>query len=161
QGRVLGSEQVSLFGLVLAPKKPVDYGRLYPAEARELFLRDALVGGEINLRSPFLARNLKTLEAAREEEAKQRRVGLVVDEDWMPQRQADRTPPETVDARALDAWYGRQPGEHKRAGAWARGDLLRGEGADAVRFPAFLALGEPRLAPRYRFGAGAPDDGMT
>src|SRR5690606_23294814 len=50
QGRVLGSEQVSLFGLVLAPKKPVDYGRLYPAEAREIFLRDGLATGEVNLR---------------------------------------------------------------------------------------------------------------
>src|SRR5690606_7490246 len=161
QGRVLGREQVSLFGLVLAPKKPVDYGRLYPAEARELFLRDALVSGEINLRSPFLARNLKTLEAAREEEAKQRRVGLVVDEDWMHQWYADRIPAEIVDARSLDAWYGRQPAEHKRALEWSRDDLLMGEGADAVRFPAFLALGEARLALRYRFEPGAPDDGMT
>ena len=36
QGRVVGSEQNSLFGLVLAPKKPVHYGGLYPAEAREM-----------------------------------------------------------------------------------------------------------------------------
>ena len=31
----------------------------------------------------------------------------------------------------------------------------------AVRFPAFIALGEARLAVRYRFEPGAPDDGMT
>ncbi|MGY1410066.1 ATP-dependent RNA helicase HrpA [Luteimonas sp. A611] len=161
QGRVLGSEQVSLFGLVLAPKKPVDYGRLYPAEARELFLRDALVTGEINLRSPFIGRNLKALEAAHEEEAKQRRAGLVVDEDWMHQWYADRIPAEIVDTRSLDAWYGKQPAERKRALEWSRDDLLMGEGADAVRFPAFLALGEARLAVRYRFEPGAPDDGMT
>jgi ATP-dependent helicase HrpA len=161
QGRVLGSEQVSLFGLVLAPKKPVDYGRLYPAEARELFLRDALVMGEVNLRSPFVARNLRTLEAAREEEAKQRRAGLVVDEDWMHQWYADRIPAEIVDTRSLDAWYGKLPDERKRALEWSRDDLLMGEGADAVRFPAWLPLGEARLAVRYRFEPGAPDDGMT
>ncbi|MGJ4731060.1 ATP-dependent RNA helicase HrpA, partial [Luteimonas sp. SDU101] len=161
QGRVLGSEQVSLFGLVLAPKKPVDYGRLYPAEARELFLRDGLVAGEINLRSPFLARNLKTLEAAREEEAKQRRAGLVVDEDWMRQWYADRVVPDIVDARSLDAWYGKLPPERRRALEWTRDELLMGEGADAVRFPAFIALGDARLAVRYRFEPGAPDDGMT
>src|SRR3546814_4021136 len=28
QGRVIGSEQVSLFGLVLAPKQPIHYGGL-------------------------------------------------------------------------------------------------------------------------------------
>ncbi|WP_202844439.1 ATP-dependent RNA helicase HrpA [Luteimonas saliphila] len=161
QGRVLGSEQVSLFGLVLAPKRPVDYGRLYPLEARELFLRDGLVSGEINLRSPFLARNLKMLEDAREEEAKQRRAGLVVDEDWMQRWYADRIPAEIVDARSLDAWHGKQSAEARRALAWSKDDLLMGEGADAVRFPAFIALGDARLAVRYRFEPGAPDDGMT
>src|SRR5690606_15130812 len=161
QGRVLGSEQVSLFGLVLAPKKPVDYGRLYPQEARELFLADGLVTGEVNLRAPFLARNLATLEAAREEEAKQRRVGLVVDADWMRQWYADRIPPEIVDARSLDAWYGKADAAARRALEWSRDDLLMGEGADAVRFPAFIALGEARLAVRYRFEPGAVDDGMT
>jgi len=161
QGRVLGSEQVSLFGLVLAPKKPVDYGRLYPMEARELFLRDALVAGEVNLRSPFVARNLKTLEAAREEEAKQRKAGLVVDEDWMRQWYADRIPAELVDARSLDAWYGKLPADAKQALEWSRDELLMGEGADAFRFPAFIALGDARLAVRYRFEPGAPDDGMT
>ena len=51
QGRVLGSEQISLFGLVLAPKRPVHYGALYPQESREIFARDALVTGEINTRA--------------------------------------------------------------------------------------------------------------
>src|SRR5690606_25369802 len=161
QGRVLGSEQISLFGLVLAPKKPVDYGRLYPEQAREMFLADGLVTGEVNLRAAFLARNLATLEAAREEEAKQRRAGLVVDEDWMRQWYGDRIPSQLVDARSLDAWYAKADAEAKRALEWSRDDLLVGEGADAVRFPAFIALGEARLAVRYRFEPGAPDDGMT
>ncbi len=161
QGRVLGSEQISLFGLVLAPKKPVDYGRLYPEQAREMFLADGLVTGEVNLRAAFLARNLATLEAAREEEAKQRRAGLVVDEDWMRQWYGDRIPPGIVDARSLDAWYAKADAQARRALEWSRDDLLVGEGADAVRFPAFIALGEARLAVRYRFEPGAPDDGMT
>src|SRR5690606_1977970 len=127
-----------------------------PAEARELFLRDALVTGEVNLRSPFIARNLKTLEAAHEEEAKQRRAGLVVDEDWMHQWYADRIPAEIVDTRSLDAWYGKQPPERKRALEWSRDDLLMGEGADGGRIPAWLPLGEARLAVRYRFEPGAP-----
>ena len=161
QGRVLGSEQVSLFGLVLAPKKPVDYGRLYPQEARALFLRDGLVAGEINLRAAFLSRNLQALDAAREEEAKQRKAGLVVDEDWMAQWYADRIPAEIVDARSLDAWYAKLPAEGKRALAWSRDDLLVGDRTDAARFPAFIALGDVRLAVSYRFEPGAADDGMT
>ena len=161
QGRVIGSEQISLFGLVLAPKKPMDYGRLYPAEAREFFLRDGLAMGEVNLRSPFLARNLATLEAAREEEAKQRRVGLVVDEDWMAQWYGQRIPAEIIDARSLDAWYRKAPKDAQRALEWTRDDLLVGDESDAARFPPVIALGDARLAVRYRFEPGAPDDGMT
>src|SRR3546814_17651477 len=80
QGRVLGSEQVSLFGLVLAPKRPIHYGGLYPEESRAILVRDALVTGEIDSRSVFLKPNLPTVEQARQEAAKQRRPGHVVDE---------------------------------------------------------------------------------
>jgi len=161
QGRVIGSEQVSLFGLVLAPKKPIHYGALYPEEARQIFVRDALLTGEIDTRSPFLKRNLATLAKAREEEAKQRRAGLVVDEDWQARWYLDRLPPEVHNVQALDAWYARLPAERKRALEWSREDLLAGDESDVALFPPYLALGDARLAVRYRFEPGAPDDGMT
>lgn len=161
QGRVIGSEQIGLFGLVLAPKRPVDYGRLYPEQARALFLRDGLVAGEIDLRAPFLARNLAVLAQAREEEAKQRRAGLVVDEGWMAQWYHDRIPAGIADARALDAWASRAPEAERRALEWARDDLLMGEESDAARFPPVFPVGSARLDVVYRFEPGAPDDGMT
>src|SRR3546814_6600200 len=51
QGRVLASEQISLFGLVLAPKRPVHYGSIAPLEAHDLFVRPGLVTGELNTRA--------------------------------------------------------------------------------------------------------------
>lgn len=161
QGRVVGSEQISLFGLVLAPKRPVHYGALFPEESRAIFARDALVTGEINTRAQFLSRNLATLAKAREEEAKQRRSGLVVDEDWMAQWYLDRLPPHVHNAQALDAWYGKLSPPEKTALEWALSDLMTGDESDAVRFPPYLALGNVRLAVKYRFEPGASDDGMT
>jgi ATP-dependent helicase HrpA len=161
QGRVLGSEQVSLFGLVLAPKKPVHYGALFPEESRAIFVREALLAGEINTRSAFLPRNLRTLELAKEEEAKQRRVGLVVDEDWQARWYLDRLPAHVHNTQALDAWVAKLSKEEKAALEWSRDDLLVADQAEAARFPAFIALGDARLAVRYRFEPGAIDDGMT
>ena len=161
QGRVVGSEQVSLFGLVLAPKRPVHYGALYPDEARAIFAREALVTGEINTRVAFLPRNLATLEKAREEEAKQRRVGLVVDEEWMAQWYLNRLPAHVHNAHALDAWFGKLDAASKAALEWSLDDLMVGDESEAARFPAILAVGDARLAVRYRFEPGAPDDGMT
>ena len=161
QGRVVGSEQISLFGLVLAPKRPVHYGALYPEESRVIFARDALVTGEVNTRSVFLARNLATLAKAKQEEAKQRRAGLVVDEEWMAQWYLDRLPPDVHNVQALDAWYARLAPEAKASLEWSLDDLLVGDESDAARFPPFIALGEVRLAVHYRFEPGAADDGMT
>ncbi len=161
QGRVVGSEQIGLFGLVLAPKKPIHYGALFPEESRTIFAREALVAGEINTRSAFLARNLKTLELARQEEAKQRRSGLVVDEEWMAQWYLDRLPAHVHNAQALDAWYGKLGAAEKAALEWSRQDLLVGDESEAARFPPYFPVGDARLAVRYRFEPGAPDDGMT
>ncbi|WP_233263177.1 ATP-dependent RNA helicase HrpA [Cognatiluteimonas profundi] len=161
QGRVIGSEQISLFGLVLAPKRPVHYGALYPDESRHIFVRDALVTGEIDTRSAFLARNLATLHKAREEEAKQRRAGIVVDEDWQARWYLDRLPPDVHNVQALDAWYGKLPDAKKKSIEWSRDELLVGDETDAARFPPYLALSDSRLALQYRFEPGAIDDGMT
>ena len=161
QGRVVGSEQVSLFGLVLAPKRPVHYGALYPEESRAIFVHDALVTGEINTRSVFLARNLATLADAKQEEARQRRAGLVVDEAWQAQWYLDRLPAHMHNTQALDAWYAKLAPAERKALEWSRDDLLVGDESDAARFPAFLALGDARLPVTYRFEPGAPDDGMT
>ena len=161
QGRVVGSEQVSLFGLVLAPKRPVHYGALYPEEARVIFARDALVPGEVNTRSAFLARNLATLELARQEEARQRRAGLVVDESWQAQWYLDRLPAHVHNTQALDAWYAKLQAPARKALEWSRDELLVGDESDAARFPAFLPLGDARLPVSYRFEPGAADDGMT
>ena len=161
QGRVLGSEQISLFGLVLAPKKPVHYGGLYPAEAREIFVRQALLPGEINTRAAFVARNLATLAKAQEEEAKQRRAGLIADEDWQARWYLDRLPPEVNSVQGLDSWYSKLAPEKKKSLEWSLADLLPGEGSEADRFPKYFALGDARLALHYRFEPGAEDDGVT
>ena len=144
QGKVIGSEQIGLFGLVLAPKRPMHYGGLYPEEARAIFLRDGLVAGDINTRSAFVARNLKILALAEEEEAKQRRAGLVVDEEWMAQWYGDRIPP-------CD----------RHAQAWGLGCEIAGRTETRARMDpptccrdsstanatSYLALGDARLRP--------------
>src|SRR5690606_35541582 len=127
----------------------------------QIFVRDALLTGEIDTRSPFLKRNLATLAKAREEEAKQRRAGVVVDEDWQARWYLDRLPADVHNVQALDAWYARLPKEKKQGLEWSREDLIAGEESDVALFPPYLALGDARLAVRYRFEPGAPDDGMT
>ncbi|WP_313142750.1 DUF3418 domain-containing protein, partial [Stenotrophomonas sp.] len=161
QGQVLASEQISLFGLVLAPKKPVHYGRIEPGEAHDIFVRQALVTGEINTRASFVADNQKVLELAREEEAKLRRAGIVADEDWQARWYLDRVPPQIHSAAGLDTWWKALPPEQRRTLHWSLVDLLPGEGSEQERYPKYLPLGQARLPLHYRFEPGADDDGVT
>ncbi|MCB1555383.1 MAG: ATP-dependent RNA helicase HrpA [Xanthomonadales bacterium] len=161
QGRVIGSEQISLFGLVLAPKRPIHYGSLYPAEARELFVRQGLVPGEINTRAAFLERNLATLAKATEEEAKLRRAGLVADDEWQAAWYLDRIPEDVCTAAALDSWYRKLAKPKQDLLQWSLEELLPGEGSEADRFPKWWKLGSARLALHYRFEPGTADDGVT
>ena len=161
QGQVLASEQISLFGLVLAPKKPVHYGRIAPGEAHDIFVRQGLVTGEINTRAGFVADNLKVLEQAREEEAKLRRAGIVADENWQARWYLDRIPSDIYSATGLDNWWKTLPVEQRRNLQWTMADLLPGEGSEQDRYPKYFPLGDARLALHYRFEPGAEADGVT
>ena len=161
QGQVVASEQISLFGLVLAPKKPVHYGRIDPAGARELFVHQGLVTGEIDTRAGFVAANLKLLEQAREEEAKLRRAGLVADEGWQARWYLDRLPSQVYSVSTLDAWWKTLTEDKRRTLRWSLDELLPGEGSEQDRYPKYFALGDARLALHYRFEPGAADDGVT
>jgi ATP-dependent helicase HrpA len=161
QGRVLGYEQISLFGLLLAAKKPMHYGGVYPQEAREIFVRQALLTGEMNTRTPVLQRNLAMMAKAIEEEAKSRRAGMVVDEDWQARWYLDRLPLDINSAQGFDAWYHKLPNEKKKALEWPLSDLLLGGENEQARFPNYFAVGDVRLALHYRFEPGHAEDGVT
>jgi len=161
QGRVIGSEQISLFGLVLAPKRPIHYGGLYPEESREIFVRQGLLPGEIDTKAAFVERNLAMLASANEVEAQRRRAGLVADEAWQADWYLDRLPADINSAVGLDAWYRRATPAQRQQLEWPLHELLAGEGTERERFPPFFALGDARLALHYRFEPGALDDGVS
>lgn len=161
QGRVVGYCQISLLGLQLAAKKPVHYGGLFPDEARAIFIQQALLTGEINSRSGFIARNLKVLAEALEEESKQRRSGLVVDEDWQARWYADRIPAGICSAESLDKWVRQLSEVEKKRLLWTRDDLLIVEHSEEAQFPPYFAMGDKRLALHYRFAPGQVDDGVS
>ncbi len=161
QGRVIASEQISLHGLVLAPKRPISYAGIDARHAREIFIAEGLVPGEVNLRIPLLERNQKVLLQALEEEAKLRRVGIVIDVDAQAAWYGKRLPEDISTAQGLEAWYKRLTPEQRAALEWSLPDLIPAEETDAGRFPNTFRMGELSLRLSYRFEPKAPDDGVT
>ncbi len=56
-GSVMAYEKVTLHGLVIVPKRRVLYGKINPAEATAVFIREGLVEGKLRTHHPFFQHN--------------------------------------------------------------------------------------------------------
>jgi ATP-dependent helicase HrpA len=179
RGCVVAYEQVSLFGLVLVEKRPVTFQQQDPALAHAIFLREALVRGDIDSKTDFVRANQRVLEEALGIEAKQRREGLIRHEDELVAFFEGKLSEEIASSRALDAWYRKARPAEQAALRWSLDDVMvGGAGLDAKAFPAALdmdvrvpraqdAQERPLEIPpqryklEYRFVPGDEADGVT
>ena len=159
RGAVLATEKVSLYGLPIVPARTVNFARIDPAAARELFIQHALVDGEWQTHHRFFARNQRVLDEAAGLEQKARRRGIVADDTVLFDFYDRRIPASVTSARHFDSWW-----KKTRAGSPDLLDLTLADlvGPDAGEigpddYPA--SWGELPLS--YEFAPGAPDDGVT
>jgi ATP-dependent helicase HrpA len=159
--RVGAFERVSLYGLVLTPRRRVDYGRIDPAAAREIFIREALVAGRYRSRAACLAHNRELISQIQALEAKARRRDILVGEEALFAFYARHLPAEIHNGKAFERWL-RDPQNHQRL-YLTREELMRHEGADITeaRFPRQIPLAGVSLPLEYHFGPGEERDGVT
>lgn len=81
RGEVIASERVTLYGLTVLPRRPVSYGIIAPEEAREIFIRSALVAQECDLKADFFVHNKKLIKEITELEHKSRKQDVLVDDE--------------------------------------------------------------------------------
>ena len=62
RGEVIVTEQVSLFGLIIIPHRGVSYGKIDPEKASDIFIREALVEGDIDTPFAFMEHNNRLVE---------------------------------------------------------------------------------------------------
>ncbi|RYD14001.1 MAG: ATP-dependent RNA helicase HrpA [Lysobacteraceae bacterium] len=162
RGAVVAYEQATLFGLVLAEQRLVQFGRQEPSQAHALFLREGLARCEVDARAAFLRANARVLAEAREIEAKRRRSGLLRDEQELAAFFAGKLPADISTAAALDAWYRRASPSEQAALHWSLDDVLgESAGAGARDYPRELEFAGHALPLAYRFLPGDAADGVT
>ncbi len=92
RGEVVAHEQVTLFGLVIVPRRPVSYGSIDPEAAHQIFVRSALIRGDVKEPFPFLKHNLGLVQKIIGLEDKIRKRDLLVDEEVMADFYSSRLP---------------------------------------------------------------------
>lgn len=161
--RVAVHERTQLFGLVIQAGRKIPYERVNAVEAREMFIRHALVQMDYDSRAPFMQHNLKLLEEADYLQQKGRRVDLMVDEAWLYQFFDARIPADVVNGVTFEVW--RKAAEAKNPGILklTRDDITVkvDDAVDDLNFPDHCMVGGIRIALQYRFEPGHQDDGVS
>ncbi|MBL6751820.1 MAG: ATP-dependent RNA helicase HrpA [Nevskia sp.] len=168
RGEVTALETVTLFGMQVL-RRARHYGSDEPEAARRIFIREALVRGDMPNKPAFLEKNLELIDAVRDKEARLRRPDLLGDDEQLAEFYDARIPAEVCTAAGLNRWL-RQAAAIQRQGGAAvpllrmrEADVLKaGANADvAALFPDHLDLAGQRIRLSYSHAPGEEQDGVT
>ena len=161
--QVVAYERSTLHGLLLNPKKRVHYGPMNVEESREVFIRQALVGGEFDTRAPFFAHNQKLIHDIEALEHKARRPDVLVDDELIFAFYDSRVPKHIHNGAAFEAWRKEAERDQPKLLYLKKDDLMRHEAAGITtdQFPPQLKINNVSFALSYNFSPGKNDDGIT
>ncbi len=163
RGDVVASERVRLYGLTLIPRRPVAYGGVAPKDARDVFIREALAGGELGVAAPFADHNRALIAEVSDLEHKARREDVLVDEEAIAAFFAARIPGDVHSRATFEQWRKQEERRDPKRLYLTREALMR-HAASAVTealFPDTLSIAGTVLPLKYRFAPDHPLDGLT
>lgn len=160
---VVALERATLYGLVVYNNKRINFGLVNPREAREIFIREALVNDEWETRLPFLAHNRKLINQVEQLEHKSRRQDVLVDEHLIYAFYDAQIPPEVMSGPSFERWYKHDSRENPKLLYLSREELMRHEaaGITSAAFPKVIRLGGVDCSTTYLHEPGDARDGVT
>ncbi|MFA5521916.1 MAG: ATP-dependent RNA helicase HrpA [Castellaniella sp.] len=162
-GQVVAGEQGTLYGLTIYSGRRVHYARIDPDAAREIFIRDGLVGDAIAARLPFLEHNRRVIAQVERLEHQARRPDILVDDALIAAFYKDIIPANVMQTASLERWYARLDEAGRRRLLLTREDLMRHDagGVTTDVFPRRVAWQGVEMALDYHFEPGSLRDGVT
>ncbi len=162
RGAAVATEKVLLHGVPIVTDRVVLWGHTHREEARELFIRHALVAGEWRTHHHFWRDNQRMLAQAEELEARTRSRGLMVDEDTLFDFYDERIPDSIVAQRHFDRWWKDTRRHDPDLLTFSMADVAPAhEEVDTSAFPDRWPQGDLSLRLTYQFEPGTAADGVT
>jgi ATP-dependent helicase HrpA len=160
---VVALERATLYGIVIYSNRRVNFGNVDAVAAREIFIREALVGNEWETRLPFLAANRKLIAQVEELEHKSRRQDVLVDDELIHAFYDQQLPADVHSGHSLERWYREESKRQPKLLFLTRDELMRHEaaGITTAAFPKTLRLGGVDCSATYLHEPGDPKDGIT
>lgn len=163
RGAVIAFEQVTLYGLIIVGKRPVQYSKIEPELCHKIFIREALVNQELGSNEPFLQHNARLIEQITDLEDKSRRRDILVDEETLVAFYAEKVPVHANNRVDFQNWWKTQKQQDAKYLNFDP-DMLKRHDAGHITddsYPEFWRQGNLRLPLEYHFSPGAPDDGVS
>ena len=162
-GQVSAYERATLYGLVVYSQRRIDYGKINAAEARDIFIRSALVEGDFETRALFFAHNQKLIREIENLEHKSRRLDVLVDEELILAFYDEQIPKAICNAVQFESWYRQASMQAPKLLYLSREDLMRHEAAGITTdlFPKQLRQAGIEMSLSYHFEPGSLRDGVT
>jgi ATP-dependent helicase HrpA len=160
---VLASERVTLYGVPIVVGRAVNYGRIDPELARELFIRHALVDGEWQTRHRFLHQNRALVAEVQALEDRSRRRDILVDDEVLFDFYDQRVGREVVSGRHFDSWWKKARRERPDLLTFDRSMLVSPDAGEVSEhaFPDEWRQEGLTLPLRYHFEPGTATDGVS
>ncbi len=161
--QVTASERATLHGIVIYSQRRINYGQFNPVEAREIFIRDALVGGDFNTRAPFFAHNHKLIKEIENLEHKSRRLDVLVDDQLIAAFYDKLIPADVVNGAGFEKWHKDATFKEPKLLFLIREELMRHEAAGVTTelFPKLMSVTGIEMQLTYHFEPGSLRDGVT
>ncbi|MGI8416515.1 MAG: DUF3418 domain-containing protein, partial [Nakamurella sp.] len=167
RGAVVGTERVTLLGVVLTAARTVQFDRIDPELARELFIRHALVEGDWDTHHPWFAANQDALDEVARREDRARRRDIVIDDETLYAMYAARIPAEVTSGRQLDSWWRKESKAQPDLLTFTPDMLIAAESTDVsadsflAAYPDRFTSGGVDLDLDYVFDPAREDDGVV
>ncbi len=161
RGEVVAFEQASLFGLVIVEQRPVSYGRINNVESSNIFIRSALVDGDVKKPFPFMIKNQKLIDEIKDVENRFRRKDILVGEHELYEFYRERIPFSIYDIRTFQRFIKDKGGDEFLC--MKDEDILRyiPDPQELALYPDKLEFGNNQFSCLYNFSPGSKDDGIT
>ena len=161
--QVSAFERATLYGLAVYNQRRIHYGQINPAEARQIFIREALVNGDYETKAPFFAHNQRLIREIENLEHKSRRTDVLIDEELIAAFYDQHLPPSVINGFSFEKWHKEATKENPKLLFLNRDDLMRHEAAGITTelFPKTLNLAGIEMTLGYHFEPGSVRDGVT
>jgi len=158
-GFVYAREMLSSGGLLIHEGRRIHYGSVRPVEAREIFIREAMVYGRMLSRYEWLKKHQKMIRNIKNLEEKIRRPDSMWDADAVYEHFDKIIPKHVCSTKSLEKWLDKNNTNIDMDIEDAM--ILQLSPVNINDYPDNISFGGHEFELRYSFDPGEPDDGVS